>query len=418
MSLLAGTLALGMGYQVTTKIARSDARTTALDAPALKIAGPSPADVATAPDPVEELLLEVRPGDTLDGLFRDQTLSQIDLAEILQLEVARRHLRILRPGDTLRVHHDGFRVVSLERELDLRRSLEIRRGETGFEGAVVDLPVEQRIVTAAGRIRSSLFEAAQQARISDKLIMKVADVFEYDIDFVRDIGDGDEFALVYEEIRRDGRKLGEGEVLAAEFVNRGARYTAIRHAEDDGRPAYYNQDGQPLRKAFVRAPLSFSRISSEFNPRRRHPILNTIRAHQGVDYSAPRGTPVKASGDGKVIFRGWKNGYGNTVILQHGGNVTTLYAHLSGFGKASYGSRVRQGDVIGLVGATGLATAPHLHYEYRKNGVHLNPRTVILPPAEPLRGQALTAFRAAAQPLLQRLEGRSTVLASNRQASN
>ena len=248
--------------------------------------------------------------------------------------------------------------------------------------------------------------------------MKVAEVFEYDIDFVRDIGQGDEFALVYEELWRDGTKLGEGDVLAAEFVNRGARYTAIRYQEsDDSRPEYYNHDGQPMRKAFVRAPVSFTRISSNFNPRRRHPILNQIRAHQGVDYAAPKGTPVKASGDGKIIFRGWKGGYGNTIILQHGGNVTTLYGHLSRFDKRGYGSRVRQGDVIGYVGATGLATAPHLHYEYRKNGRHLNPRTVILPNAEPLRPQELTAFRATAEPLLQRLATRNSMLAANRPAA-
>jgi murein DD-endopeptidase MepM/ murein hydrolase activator NlpD len=169
-----------------------------------------------------------------------------------------------------------------------------------------------------------------------------------------------------------------------------------------------------MRKAFVRAPVAFTRISSGFNPRRRHPILNTIRAHQGVDYAAPAGTPVIAAGDAKVIFRGWKGGYGNTVILQHANNVTTLYAHLARFGKsARYGARVRQGEVIGYVGATGLATAAHLHYEYRKNGVHLNPRTVTLPDAEPLAGARLTAFRSEAEGLLGRLEARRTVLAAN-----
>ena len=171
-----------------------------------------------------------------------------------------------------------------------------------------------------------------------------------------------------------------------------------------------------MRKAFLRAPLSFTRISSGFNPSRRHPILNTIRAHEGVDYAAPKGTPVQASGDGKVIFRGWKGGYGNTLILQHGGNVTTLYGHLSRFGNPGYGSRVRQGDIIAYVGATGLATAPHLHYEYRKNGVHLNPRTVILPDAEPLHGQALTAFRTTSEPLMQLLGARNSMLAANRPA--
>lgn len=359
-------------------------------------------------------MLEVEPGDTLDSLFRSASLSNVDLAEILQLDQARQYLRVLRPGDVLHVRHDAGAVLELSRELDIRSRLDIRRGDAGFESSVVEMPLEHRMVTVGGKIRSSLFEAAQDARISEKLVMNLAKIFAYDIDFVRDIGQGDEFSLVYEELWRDGTKLGEGDVLAAEFVNRGARYTAIRFDEGDGRAEYYTHDGQPMRKAFVRAPLSFTRISSDFNPNRRHPILNTIRAHQGVDYAAPKGTPVMASGDGKIIFRGWKGGYGNTLIVQHGGNVTTLYGHLSRFGNRGYGSRVRQGDVIGYVGATGLATAPHLHYEYRKNGVHLNPRTVILPNAEPLRGETLTAFRQASQPLLQRLEARTSMLAANR----
>lgn len=414
MALASATVALVAGYQLSAQISRSFQPATESSPAAMNQPVAQAVTDAPAVDPIEDLVLEVQPGDTLDSLFRATSLSLVDLAEILQLDVARKHLRVLRPGDVLHVRHDGGAILQLDRELDIRSKLEVQRADTGFEANLVELPLERRLVTAGGKIRSSLFEAAQESRVSEKLIMNMAQIFEYDIDFVRDIGEGDEFALVYEELWRDGSKLGEGEVLAAEFVNRGARYTAIRYDDGDSRASYYTHDGQPMRKAFVRAPLSFTRISSDFNPRRRHPILNTIRAHQGVDYSAPKGTPVKASGDGKVIFRGWKGGYGNTIILQHGGNVTTLYAHLSRFGSRGYGSRVRQGDVIGYVGATGLATAAHLHYEYRKNGVHLNPRTVILPNAEPLRGQALAAFRASAEPFLQRLESRSSMLAANR----
>ncbi len=413
--LLAATVALLAGYQLTVQISQS------LDAPAMAAPRPAAVETASAPppvDPFESLLIEVRPGDTLDSLFRDTNLSLVDLADILQLDGARKNLRILRPGDVLKVRHVGGSVQSLDRELNISSRFEVRRSDAGFQASVVDLPLEHRLVTASGQIQSSLFEAANESRVSEKLIMRVAEVFEYDIDFVRDIGRGDEFALVYEELWRDGTKLGEGDVLAAEFLNRGARYTAIRYQEtEDSRPEYYNHDGQPMRKAFVRAPVSFTRISSNFNPRRRHPILNQIRAHQGVDYAAPKGTPVKASGDGKIIFRGWKGGYGNAIILQHGGNVTTLYGHLSRFERRGYGSRVRQGDVIGYVGATGLATAPHLHYEYRKNGRHLNPRTVILPNAKPLPPQALTAFRATAEPLMQRLAARNSMLAANRPAN-
>ncbi|MGI9329730.1 MAG: M23 family metallopeptidase, partial [Gammaproteobacteria bacterium] len=217
---------------------------------------------------------------------------------------------------------------------------------------------------------------------------------------------GDQFQIIYDELWRDGERLGDGEILAAEFINQGESFRAIRYEDPQGRVDYYTPDGHSVRKAFVRAPLSFSRISSNFNPKRRHPKLNTIRAHKGVDYAAPTGTPVKAAGDGKVIHRGVKGGYGKTVILQHGGNITTLYAHLSRYGKFRNGTRVRQGQIIGYVGSTGLATGPHLHYEYRTNGVHRNPRTVKLPDAEPINPEYLPEFRAIASDLLEQLEAR------------
>jgi murein DD-endopeptidase MepM/ murein hydrolase activator NlpD len=374
--------------------------------------------VAAPPVPAgparEETELRVARGDTLDSLFRSAGLSIVDLARILDLPDARRNLRLLRPGDVMAVTHVGDHILAIRREVDLATAFEIVEEADGYRADLVRLPVEHRQVVAGATITRSLFEAAADARVSDRIVMKLANVFTWDVDFVRDISEGDSFAVVYEEIWRDGQKLGEGEVLAAEFINRGRRFTAVRFDDGSGRPGYYSVEGRPMRKAFVRAPVAFTRISSGFNPRRRHPILNTIRAHQGVDYAAPAGTPVIAAGDAKVIFRGWKGGYGNTVILQHANNVTTLYAHLARFGKsARYGARVRQGEVIGYVGATGLATAAHLHYEYRKNGVHLNPRTVTLPDAEPLAGARLTAFRSEADGLLGRLEARRTVLAAN-----
>ena len=424
---VAASFALLAGYQLATQITdigmdRSE--------PAVQNSSRSNAadETGTAPEaisPVETLVLDVQPGDTLESMFRESGLSLVDLTEILQLDTARQNLRKLRPGDTLSVRHDEGIVQGLERDMGVGQVFVVQRNDAAsgtasatdpvFRAELVKLPVERRIVTAGGRISSSLFEAAANAGLSEKAVMKLAEIFAWDIDFARDISTDDEFTLVYEELWRNGKKLGEGEILAAEFTNRGGRFTAVRFEESDGRAAYYSTDGRPMRKAFVRAPISFARISSKFNPNRRHPILNTIRAHQGVDYSAPTGTPIKASGDGKVIFRGWKSGYGNTLILQHGGNITTLYAHLSRFAKTSgYGTKVRQGEVIGYVGATGLATAAHLHYEYRKNGVHLNPQTVILPPAEPLRGSELTAFQTTAQPLLTRLASRQTAFAANR----
>jgi murein DD-endopeptidase MepM/ murein hydrolase activator NlpD len=256
-----------------------------------------------------------------------------------------------------------------------------------------------------GRIESSLFESAATAGLSDKLIMNLAGIFAWDVDFVLDIRRGDDYYILYEEIWQNGKFVSSGDVVAAEFNNNGRTFEAVRFTDGDGRTDYFTPDGHSVRKAFVRAPVDFTRISSSFNPRRKHPVLNTIRAHKGVDYAAPSGTPIKAAGDGKVIFRGRKGGYGNAVILQHGGNITTLYAHMSNFAKnARVGSRVKQGQTIGYVGSTGLATAAHLHYEYRLNGVHRNPRTVALPQADPIRENYRTEFLAAASPILDELQ--------------
>jgi len=306
-------------------------------------------------------------------------------------------------------------VLRLDKSISLSEILSIRRSTDGYTAETIEEELETQQVRATGTIDSSLFLAAAEAGISDRIIMNLAGVFAWDVDFMLDIRRGDQFTLVYEEIWKGGERVGEGDILAAEFVNQGDAYRAIRFADDDGRVNYYTPEGKSVRKAFVRAPLSFSRISSNFNPRRRHPKLNTIRAHRGVDYAAPTGTPIKAAGDGKVIHRGRKGGYGNTVILQHGGNITTLYAHMSKFGRGRVGSRVRQGQVIGYVGATGLATGPHLHYEYRRNGVHLNPRTVKLPEAEPIEAEYLPQFQQAAGPLLQQLDStRELLVAGNR----
>jgi murein DD-endopeptidase MepM/ murein hydrolase activator NlpD len=296
-------------------------------------------------------------------------------------------------------------VLSLQREIDEIKLLSILRSESGFAASTIERAVDMRTTTAHGVIDSSLFEAGSKAGISDRTTMDMAGIFEWDIDFIQDVRDGDTFTVVYEELWRDGVKLRDGQIVAAEFVNQGKSFRAARFADASGRAGYYTPEGRSVRKAFIRAPLNFTRISSNFNPNRRHPVLNTIRAHRGVDYAAPTGTPVRAAGDGKVSFRGVQGGYGNTIILQHGGNVTTLYGHLSRFGTARNGARVNQGDVIGYVGSSGLATGPHLHYEYRVNGAHRNPRTVPLPPADPIAAEQQTAFLAATEPLWRQLDG-------------
>ncbi|MEO8467897.1 MAG: peptidoglycan DD-metalloendopeptidase family protein [Gammaproteobacteria bacterium] len=368
-------------------------------------------------DPASTMLnLLVRPGDTLELLFRRNGLSLSDLAAIVSLPDATRALKVLKPGDRLEIAHRDGQVVSLQREIDEVKVLSIARADSGFAARTLERQVDVRTTGAHGVIQSSLFEAGTAAGIADRLVMDMAGIFEWDIDFIQDVREGDQFSVIYEELWRDGVKLRDGDVVAAEFVNQGKAYRAVRFRDSDGRADYFTPDGRSLRKAFIRAPLNFTRISSNFNPNRRHPLLNTIRAHQGVDYAAPTGTPVRAAGNGKVLFRGGQGGYGNVLILQHGGNITTLYGHLSRFANARVGARVQQGDIIAYVGMTGLATGPHLHYEYRVNGVHRNPRTVALPPAEPVAPEHQAEFRLAAEPLWRELDafsqGASTTAAN------
>jgi murein DD-endopeptidase MepM/ murein hydrolase activator NlpD len=371
--------------------------------------------VAPEPEPqFDTLILTVGRGDTMEQLFRENDLNLANLMAIVQLDEAQRRFRKIKPGDVFEITHDEGQLLTMYSELDLTSAFKIEKQESIFVAEIIDRPTETRKRHAYGVIYSSLFESATQAGLSDKLIMNVAGIFAWDVDFVLDIRSGDNYYIQYEEIWQDGEFVIDGEIVAAEFNNNGRSIQAIRFKDKHGRTDYFTPEGDSVRKAFLRNPVDFTRISSNFNPRRRHPILNTIRAHRGVDYAAPRGTPIKASGDGKVIFRGTKAGYGKAVILQHGGNITTLYAHMSGFAaKSRIGSRVRQGQTIGYVGATGLATANHLHYEYRLNGVHRNPRTVALPDAEPIAEEYREAFLAAAKPIIQELEKfKSTQVAS------
>ncbi len=353
----------------------------------------------------EKLTLKVGRRDTMEKLFRSNNLDIGHLMAIAQLDVAKREFRRIKPGDVFEVEHDEGQVISLYSKLDLTSALQVSRTDEGFTAEIVERPIETRKRFAYGVIESSLFESAAQAGLSDKTIMNVAGIFAWDVDFILDIREGDNYYVQFEEIWQDGEYVTDGEIIAAEFNNNGRQIQAIRFKDDNDSTDYFTPKGNSVRKAFIRAPVDFTRISSNFNPNRRHPILNTIRAHRGVDYAAPRGTPIKAAGDGKVIFRGNKSGYGKVVILQHGGNITTLYAHMSNFNaKARLGTRVRQGQTIGYVGMTGLATANHLHYEYRLNGVHRNPRTVSLPDAEPIAEKYRERFLTEAAPILEELE--------------
>ena len=365
--------------------------------------------IETPPAPGEaghSVTLTVRPGDSMDLLFGRNKLDRGDLAEILALEEARSAMRLVHPGDTIQIRELNGKILRLNRKIDETHELEVTLSDSGnYQSRVIEHPLETRVVYAHGTIKNSLFVAGRKAGMSDKVTMNLAGIFAWDVDFVLDIRENDEFVVLYEELWQDGSRVKDGEILAAEFVNQGETLRAIRYTDSEGHSDYFSPEGNSMRKAFIRAPVDFTRISSNFNPNRKHPILNKIRAHKGVDYSAPSGTPIKAAGDGKVIFAGRKNGYGNCIILQHGGNITTLYAHMSKFSKdGRVGKRVVQGQVVGYVGATGLATAPHLHYEYRVNGVHRNPRTVKLPQANPVAAKYREDFLVEADAMMSQLD--------------
>jgi len=375
--------------------------------------GTSPAPAAAAPvappqtapaaaQPVASTIeVVVGRNDTLDAIFRRMALDPKDLAAIRSLPGIRQSVDFLKPGDAIKFTRTNGELEELSRKVSETETLQVVRGNAGFTAKMIANPVQTRNRTASATIDSSLFQAAESADISDTVALKLANVFAWDIDFVLDIREGDKFTAVYEQIYQDGKYLRDGEVLAAEFVNDGKVYRAVRFVNDGGAVGYYTPDGEPMRKAFLRAPVEFTRVSSVFNPHRLHPILNLIRGHMGTDYAAPIGTPVHAAGDGRISFQGRRGGYGNAVVLAHGSNVSTLYGHMSRFARHLHiGSQVQQGDVIGYVGMTGLATGPHLHYEYLMNGVHKDPQKVHLPGAEPLHADALAKFRSATSPWL------------------
>ena len=343
--------------------------------------------------------------DTMDRLFRRFELNLGDLASLRNLPELRSQVDRLKPGEMLRFTHRGGELVGLERKLSDSETLKVTRDANGFSSDVLENPLEVRTRTASATIQNSLFQAAADADLSDRVAFDLAEIFQYDIDFVLDIQSGDRFTVVYEEVFQDGVPLRIGNILAAKFINDGREYRAVRYTDADGHGQYYSPDGKSLRKAFIRAPVQFSRVSSRFNPSRKHPVLNRIRAHRGVDYAAPVGTPVRAAGEGRVKFVGQQGGFGNVIELEHGSGVVTVYGHLSRFASNLHrGQRVELAQVIGYVGMTGLATGPHLHYEYRVRGVHKNPQTVPLPDADPIAAAERERFLADTATLVNMLD--------------
>jgi murein DD-endopeptidase MepM/ murein hydrolase activator NlpD len=359
----------------------------------------------------------VKAGENLSTIFSDLNLSREDLHKIVHCNATGKQFAAVEPGQDVvaTINADG-ELEQLTYAKNPFETLVATRNDTGFDVKLLSKKVDHQISSAKATIHSSLFEDGLKVGLSEKIILKLADIFAWDIDFALNLRDGDQFTIVYEKLYVDGREFDTGDILSVEFVNQGKTHTAVRFTDNQGHTGYYAPNGDGLRKAFLQTPMDFAKISSHFNLHRRHPILNTIRAHKGVDYSASIGTPVKTTGDGKIVFRSNKNGYGNVVEVQHGQKYSTLYAHLSGFKSGQkVGSQVKQGDVIGYVGKTGLATGPHLHYEFRINGEHVNPLSAKLPRSMPLDSALMAKFKLQTQPLLARLEQAKgeTVVARN-----
>ncbi len=353
----------------------------------------------------------IRRGDTVGSVLARLGVDDADALAFLRADPAARALYQLRPGKSLTVETDDdgtlrqLRFVAGNGQL-----LSIVRDGDRLSAASGPAPVDVQWKLASGEIRSSLFAAADGAGLPDAVTLQLADVFSGDIDFYKDLQRGDRFAVVYEMRYIDGEAVGVGRIVAALFENRGKSFRAFLWRDDDGAENYYAADGAALRKAFLRSPMEFSRVTSGFSNARFHPILQTWRAHKGVDYAAPTGTPVRATGNGRVQFAGVQNGYGKVILLQHAGAFSTLYAHLSRIAAdAKSGARVTQGQVIGYVGQTGWATGPHLHYEFRVANVQRDPLTVALPGGEPLPAARRPAFIAGIAPASAGLEQARTL---------
>lgn len=339
-------------------------------------------------------------GETVSDLLARLGVNDDEARAFLLRVKAGRSLQMLRPGTTVqaRTADDGT-LLALRYITDNGRLVGFDKQGAEFNAIEQQLALSPQRQMKSGEIRSSLFAATDAAGVSDNVATQLADIFAGDIDFHRDLRRGDKFTVIYEMLYHEGRAIKSGRLLAAEFINQGRSYRAVWFQDAEGKGGYYTPEGKNLRKAFLRSPLEFSRISSGF-AMRFHPILREWRAHKGVDYAAPTGTHVKATADGTVEFAGWQSGYGNVITVRHHGGFSTSYAHLSRIaGGVRKGARVQQGDVIGRVGQTGWATGPHLHYEFRVNNEVRNPLTIALPAALPVPAQQLAAFSSVSAPL-------------------
>lgn len=349
----------------------------------------------------------VEKGQTLSEVFDDLGISHDIMRRVLDTDAAKQAFKRIKDGDVIEFDINGYNQLRAMRfdKSDLEQA-HLAIEADAIKQTLIQRKIEKRLMVASGEITQSLYADAQRAGLSGKIVTQVADVFKYDIDFSDDLRAGDQFQVVYEQTFLEGKPYRQGQIQAASFINRGEKFSAFRY-NANGREEYFDGSGRPLKKVLLRIPIEFARLSSTFGMR-KHPVLGRMRAHKGVDYAARTGTPIMAAGDGRVELAGWKSGYGKTVIINHGQGRSTLYGHMSSLGKIKRGQSVSQGSIIGRVGSTGLATGPHLHYEFRIGGKQVNPLKVTMPKPEPLRGSALAKFRNATAPAIAMMEQSAT----------
>lgn len=347
----------------------------------------------------------IKSGDSLNKIFKLHGFKPNQLHSIMQMPDSKALLGHIKPGHTLKfLVDDAHNILQIIYQPNPITQLKISRKQQLFTEAIEKTPIETRQSFRHGEIKASLFSAGLRANLPSKLIMKLVEIFQWDIDFAKNIRPGDQFNLIFEEKFINGESFATGNILAAEFINKGKKYQAFRFQDAKGHTGYYTQDGHSLKRRFTRIPVKFTRISSYFKPRRWHPVLHRFRKHTGVDYAAPTGTPVKATSDGKIKFIGRKGGYGNAIIIDHGNGYTTLYGHMSRFAKhLKKRQPVLQGQTIGYVGMTGLATGPHLHYEFRVHNKHRDPLKVKLPGGRSIPNTLKPTFYSQVNQMMRRI---------------
>lgn len=367
-----------------------------------------------ANDKIEKLNLDknfivksekIKSGDNLYDIFAKLKLPKNELYQILSINPLKKHFTNLIPGQEIDFElASDNKINKVTFVLNHLKQLVLTKEDDKYKYEYVTLELEPRVKTKKIVIKSSLYDALLEAKLPLHFLIKIADIFSWDIDFTTDLRANDTMFIVYEEMYLNNEKYSYGDILAVKFKNNKNTFHAIKYTNQKSQD-YYTPEGYNLKKAFIRTPVKHTRISSYFTVERNHPILHKIRSHKGVDYAAPYGTPIKAAGDGKVNFVGRKGGYGKAIILQHGNGYTTLYGHLSKYKKGIVTNKsVKQGDIIGYVGSTGLATGPHLHFEFRVNGIHKDPLTVKLPRANPISKKVKSDFEKYSKKIIAKLD--------------